>query len=83
VPGGVQVEVEDDGVGIPAADLNRIFDPFFTTKDVGVGTGLGLSIAYNIVKRHGGQMRVESEPGVRTVFSIFLPCDGGASGEAA
>jgi two-component system NtrC family sensor kinase len=81
--GGVQIEVEDDGVGIPSADLNRIFDPFFTTKDVGVGTGLGLSIAYNIVKRHGGSMRVDSEPGVRTRFSIFLPRDGGeAAGEA-
>jgi signal transduction histidine kinase len=75
--GGVVVEVEDDGVGIPAADLHRIFDPFFTTKEVGVGTGLGLSIAYNIVKRHGGTLHVESEPGVRTVFSIFLPRDGG------
>jgi PAS domain S-box-containing protein len=83
VRGGVQIEVEDDGIGIPSADLNRIFDPFFTTKDVGVGTGLGLSIAYNIVKRHGGSMRVDSEPGVRTRFSIFLPRDGGeAAGEA-
>jgi PAS domain S-box-containing protein len=79
VPGGVAVEVEDDGVGIPPADLHRIFDPFFTTKEVGVGTGLGLSIAYNIVKRHGGTLRVESEPGVRTAFEIFLPRDGGAA----
>jgi len=79
--GGVVVEVADDGVGIPAHDLNRIFDPFFTTKEVGVGTGLGLSIAYNIVKRHGGTLRVESEPGARTRFEIFLPRDGGEAAE--
>jgi PAS domain S-box-containing protein len=82
-PDGVVVQVEDDGVGIPPADLPRIFDPFFTTKEVGVGTGLGLSIAYNIVKRHGGTLRVESEPGVRTLFEIFLPRDGGGGTEAA
>ena len=76
-PGGVIVEVEDNGIGIPADCLHRIFDPFFTTKEVGVGTGLGLSIAYNIVKRHGGTLRVESEPGVRTTFELFLPQSGG------
>ena len=76
-PGGVIVEVEDNGIGIPADCLHRIFDPFFTTKEVGVGTGLGLSIAYNIVKRHGGSLRVESEPGVRTTFEMFLPQNGG------
>jgi PAS domain S-box-containing protein len=83
VPGGVVVEVEDDGVGIRADDLPRIFDPFFTTKEVGAGTGLGLSISYNIVKRHGGCLRVESEPGVRTCFEVFLPRDGLAQAEPA
>ncbi len=76
-PGGVAVEVEDDGVGIPAERLQRVFDPFYTTKEVGVGTGLGLSIAYNIIRRHGGTLRVESEPGRRTRFEMFLPLDGG------
>jgi PAS domain S-box-containing protein len=84
VPSGVVVEVADDGVGIDAQHLHRIFDPFFTTKEVGVGTGLGLSIAYNIVKRHGGTLRVESEAGAGTRFEIFLPRSGGedAEGEA-
>jgi PAS domain S-box-containing protein len=82
-PGGVVVEVEDDGVGIPPDQLHRIFDPFYTTKEVGVGTGLGLSIAYNIVRRHGGTLRVESEAGVRTRFEIFLPLDGGEPGGPA
>jgi PAS domain S-box-containing protein len=81
--GGVVVEVGDDGIGIAPRDLHRIFDPFFTTKEVGVGTGLGLSIAYNIVKRHGGTLRVESEEGAGTVFQIFLPRDGGEAGEGA
>jgi PAS domain S-box-containing protein len=83
VAGGVAVEVEDDGVGMPPDQLHRIFDPFYTTKDVGAGTGLGLSIAYNIVRRHGGTLRVESEPGHGTRFEMFLPLHGGESDGAA
>jgi signal transduction histidine kinase len=82
VPSGVVVEVADDGVGIASQHLHRIFDPFYTTKEVGVGTGLGLSIAYNIVKRHGGTLRVESEAGAGTRFEIFLPRSGGEEAEA-
>src|SRR4029453_8736378 len=80
--GGVAVEVEDDGVGIPPERLHRVFDPFFTTKEVGVGTGLGLSIAYNIIRRHGGTLRVESEPGVGTRFEMLRPLGGGEPGRA-
>ena len=69
----VVVLVEDEGCGIPPDLLGRIFDPFFTTKRVGEGTGLGLSIAYEIVRRHGGQISVESEPGRGTRFRVELP----------
>jgi PAS domain S-box-containing protein len=79
VPEGVEIEVSDDGVGIAPEHLDRVFDPFFTTKEVGVGTGLGLSIAYNIVKRHGGTLHVESEPGAGTTFRIVLPRNGEAT----
>jgi signal transduction histidine kinase len=71
--GWVRVDVRDNGVGIPAENMQRIFDPFFTTKPVGTGTGLGLSISYGIVQRHGGQLLVQSEVGRGTVFSILLP----------
>ncbi|HEX2483713.1 MAG TPA: PAS domain-containing protein [Myxococcota bacterium] len=80
VPYGVLIEVSDDGVGIAPEAVDRVFEPFFTTKEVGVGTGLGLSIAYNIVKRHGGTLHVESELGVGTTFRIVLPRDGGEAG---
>jgi signal transduction histidine kinase len=80
VPYGVLIEVSDDGVGIAPDAVDRVFEPFFTTKEVGVGTGLGLSIAYNIVKRHGGTLHVESELGVGTTFRIVLPRDGGEAG---
>jgi len=71
--GGVAVIVKDTGVGIAAENLDRIFDPFFTTKKVGMGTGLGLSTCFNIVERHGGSLVAESEPGVETVFTVWLP----------
>jgi two-component system NtrC family sensor kinase len=69
----VTVSVHDTGYGIPAENLKRIFDPFFTTKEVGEGTGLGLSISYSIVKQYGGEVRVQSSPGVGSSFSVVLP----------
>lgn len=71
--GGVEVIVRDTGVGIATEHIDRIFDPFFTTKKVGSGTGLGLSTVYSIVKRHGGKLDVESEPGKGSTFALFLP----------
>jgi signal transduction histidine kinase len=65
--------VEDDGCGIPAELIDRIFDPFFTTKGVGEGTGLGLAISYEIVRRHGGEIEVESAPGKGSLFRVRLP----------
>ena len=69
----VSVEVSDDGPGLAPELRTKIFDAFFTTKPVGEGTGLGLAVAYNIVKDHGGRIRVESEPGRGTSFVVELP----------
>lgn len=69
----VVVRISDTGKGIAPENLSRIFEPFFTTKEVGKGTGLGLSISYDIVKKHGGVMTVESEVGAGTTFIIRLP----------
>lgn len=73
--GYVCVSVADTGQGIPEEDLNRIFEPFHTTKEVsqGTGTGLGLTIAYDIVKKHDGEITVRSEPGKGTVFTVRIP----------
>ena len=68
----VVVEVEDNGPGIPETIQSKIFDPFFTTKAVGKGTGLGLNISYNIVKKHQGDIKVISHPGM-TRFVVTLP----------
>lgn len=71
--GHVQIEVRDDGVGMPPEVLANMFEPFFTTKEHGRGLGLGLAISRNIVDRHGGRIEVASEPGHGTAFTITLP----------
>ena len=69
----INIVVADTGCGIPEENLGHLFEPFFTTKDVGKGTGLGLSIAYDIIKKHGGDIKVESQIGRGTTFSVRLP----------
>jgi signal transduction histidine kinase/BarA-like signal transduction histidine kinase len=69
----VSFEVSDDGPGLAPEIRTKIFDAFFTTKPQGEGTGLGLAVAYNIVKDHGGRIRVESEPERGTSFVVDLP----------
>ena len=69
----VEISVNDNGLGIPEEIKNKIFQPFFTTKPSGQGTGLGLSLSYDIVKMHGGELRVESKKGEGSNFIIVLP----------
>ena len=71
----VCVDVSDTGKGIPPENLKKIFDAFFTTKPVGQGTGLGLSVSYEIVKKHGGDIKVQSKVGEGTIFTIMLPIE--------
>jgi signal transduction histidine kinase len=68
----VKVKIIDNGSGIPKDIMSRIFDPFFTTKKVGQGTGIGLDLVNRIVKRHDGEVKVESVPG-RTEFAVCIP----------
>jgi ligand-binding sensor domain-containing protein/signal transduction histidine kinase len=70
--GEVKVSVKDNGNGIPATLLDKIFQPFFTTKPTGEGTGLGLSLSYDIIKSHGGELKVETKEGAGTEFIIIL-----------
>ncbi|NOJ96929.1 PAS domain-containing protein [Corallococcus coralloides] len=69
----VEIRVQDDGRGIAPEHLHQVFDPFFTTKKRGQGTGLGLSVVAQIVRNHGGQVGVESEPGRGTVVTLRWP----------
>jgi signal transduction histidine kinase len=71
--GKVEIKVSDNGNGIPQKVLDKIFQPFFTTKPTGQGTGLGLSLSYDIVKAHGGELKVETKEGEGTTFIIKLP----------
>ena len=71
----IEIQVRDDGMGIPPDLLPRMFEPFLTTKETGKGVGLGLAISKTIVERHGGVIEVESQPGRGTTFYIFLPVD--------
>ncbi|PSL04347.1 phospho-acceptor domain-containing protein [Cecembia rubra] len=69
----IEISIKDNGPGIPEAIKDKIFQPFFTTKPTGQGTGLGLSLSYDIVKAHGGEIRVASKEGEGTVFTLVLP----------
>jgi PAS domain S-box-containing protein len=79
--GQLEIHVADDGYGIEAKHLKHIFDPFFTTKPTGEGTGLGLSVSYGIIKKHGGEIRVQSKPGEGSTFTVVLPVEEKNAGE--
>ncbi|MFT3910262.1 MAG: two-component regulator propeller domain-containing protein [Ferruginibacter sp.] len=73
VNGKVEVKVSDNGTGIPKNIIDKIFQPFFTTKPTGQGTGLGLSLSYDIIKAHGGELKVETKDGEGSEFIIQIP----------
>ena len=67
------IEISDTGIGIKEENINKIFDAFFTTKDSVKDVGLGLSVCYGFIKDHGGDIRVTSQLGLGTTFTITLP----------
>ncbi len=69
----IEIRIRDNGIGIPQKVLDKIFQPFFTTKPTGQGTGLGLSLSYDIIKAHGGELKVETQEGEFAEFIILLP----------
>ena len=69
----VQIIIQDSGKGMSKEVQEKIFDPFFSTKSVGQGTGLGMSISYGIVQSHGGEIKLKSEQGVGTEFTVTIP----------
>ena len=72
--GNIVIRIQDNGPGIPKDFVTKIFDPFFTTKAQGEGTGLGLNLVHRIVQSYGGEIRVDSEPGMGACFIITFPC---------
>ena len=72
----VEVAIRDNGIGIKPEEMELIFQPFFTTKQAVKGTGLGLSVSYGIVKSHGGEIRVVSQPNQGATFTLMLPIKG-------
>jgi len=69
----IEIKIKDNGTGIPQRAVDKIFQPFFTTKPTGSGTGLGLSLSYDIIKTHGGEIKVETKENEGTIFIIQLP----------
>lgn len=69
----IEINVQDNGMGISKSLMDKIFQPFFTTKPTGQGTGLGLSLSYDIIKAHGGELKVVSNEGEGATFTIQLP----------
>jgi len=69
----INVHITDNGPGIPEDQQKRVFDPFFTTKQTEKGTGLGLWVSYNIIERLGGAIRLRSQPGEGTTFTVQIP----------
>jgi len=78
--GEVKVDVQDTGCGIPRESLSKLFTPFFTTKEKGKGVGLGLAVVHGIIEGHKGRVRVQSEVGKGTTFSVYLGVYGGEKG---
>ncbi len=73
INGKVEIRIRDNGNGIPQKVMDKIFQPFFTTKPTGQGTGLGLSMSYDIIKAHGGELKVETKEGDGAEFVIQIP----------
>jgi len=69
----VEIGVKDNGNGVPKNVFDKIFQPFFTTKPTGEGTGLGLSLSYDIVKAHGGEIKLQTRENEGTTFTVVLP----------
>ena len=78
-----QLTVSDEGTGIPVELLDRVFDPFFSTKSRGHGTGMGLAIAFSIIEQSGGNLSVDSTPGVGSTFAVEMPLAEGATRDKA
>ncbi len=72
----IEIRIEDNGNGIPQNIVDKIFQPFFTTRPTGQGTGLGLSLSYDIIKAHGGEIKVDTREGEGTTFIVqYIHCN--------